>query len=125
MNGGNNPVSAVGTITINDFSVLAGDEVTINGQVFTEGAALDWQAGATNVQAATSLLTAITTFADAAYIATRASNVITITAAAGNAGNSITLVYTDSGSGSGIVFSGPTLTGGTDGKKLTKHFIIM
>ncbi len=120
LNGGNNPVSAVGTITINDFSVLAGDEVTINGQVFTEGAALDWQAGATNVQAATSLLTAITTFADAAYIATRASNVITITAAAGNAGNSITLVYTDSGSGSGIVLSGPTLTGGTDGIKADK-----
>ncbi len=120
LNGGNNPASAVGTITINDFSVLAGDEVTINGQVFTEGAALDWQAGATNVQAATSLLTAITTFADAAYTATRASNVITITAAAGNAGNSITLVYTDSGSGSGIVLSGPTLTGGNDGIKADK-----
>jgi hypothetical protein len=120
LNGANNPVSAVGTITVDDFSVLADDVVTINGHAFTEGAALDWQGGATNVQAATSLLTAITTFADAAYTATRASNIITITAVAGSTGNSIALVYTDSGSGSGITLSGPNLTGGTDGTKADK-----
>jgi len=120
LNGANNPVSAVGTITIDDFSVLAGDVVTINGHAFTEGAALDWQAGATNVQAATSLLTAINTFADAAYTATRASNIITITATPGSTGNSVALVYTDSGSGSGIALSGATLTGGTDGTKADK-----
>jgi hypothetical protein len=120
LNGANNPVSAVGTITVNDFSVLADDVVIINGHAFTEGAALDWQAGATNVQAATSLLSAITTFADAAYTATRASNIITITAVAGSAGNSVALVYTDSGSGNGISLSGPNLTGGTDGTKADK-----
>lgn len=120
INGNNIPVSAVGTITIDDFSVLGGDTVTINGHVFAEGAALDWQAGATNVQAATSLLTAITTFADAAYTATRSANIITITAVAGSAGNSIALVYTDSGGGSGITISGANLTGGSDGKKADK-----
>lgn len=120
INGNNIPVSAVGTITIDDFSVLADDTVTINGHVFAEGAALDWQAGATNVQAATSLLSAITTFADAAYIATRLANVITITAVAGIAGNSIALVYTDSGSGNGVTLSGANLTGGSNGKKADK-----
>ena len=121
LNGANNTVAATGTITINDFSVLADDVVTINGQAFTEGAALDWQAGGTNVQAATSLLAAITAFADPAYTASRASNVITITAAvAGNAGNSIAMVYTDSGSGNGITLSGATLTGGSDGTKADK-----
>jgi hypothetical protein len=120
LNGVNNPVSATGTITIDDFSVLGSDTITINGQVFTEGGGLDWQAGATNVQAATSLLAAITTFADAAYAATRASNVITLTATPGSAGNSIAMVYTDSGTGSGVTLSGATLTGGTDGKKADK-----
>ena len=119
LNGNNVGVSATGTITIDDFSALAGDVITINGHAFTEGAALDWQAGGTNVQAATSLLTAITTFADAAYTATRASNVITITAVPGNAGNSIALAYTDNGS-SGATLSGATLTGGSAGLKADK-----
>ena len=119
LNGNNVGVSATGTITIDDFSALAGDVITINGHAFTEGAALDWQAGGTNVQAATSLLTAITTFADAAYSATRASNVITITAVPGNAGNSIALAYTDNGS-PGVTLSGPTLTGGSAGLKADK-----
>jgi len=119
LNGNNVGVSATGTITIDDFSVLAGDVITINGHAFTEGAALDWQAGGTNVQAATSLLTAITTFADAAYSATRASNVITITAVPGNAGNSIALAYTDNGS-PGVTLSGATLTGGSAGLKADK-----
>jgi phage tail sheath protein FI len=120
LNGVNNPVSATGTITIDDFSVLANDTITINGHVFTEGGALDWQAGGTNVQAATSLLAAINAFADAAYTAARASNVITLTATPGSSGNSVALVYTDSGTGSGISLSGATLTGGTDGKKADK-----
>jgi hypothetical protein len=119
LNGNNTAVSATGTITIDDFSALAGDVITINGHAFTEGAALDWQAGGTNVQAATSLLTAITTFADAAYAATRASNVITITAVPGEAGNSIALAYTDNGS-PGVTISGPTLTGGSAGLKADK-----
>ena len=119
LNGNNVGVSATGTITIDDFSALAGDVITINGHAFTEGAALDWQAGGTNVQAATSLLTAITTFADAAYSATRASNVITITAVPGNAGNSIAMAYTDNGS-PGVTLSGPTLTGGSAGLKADK-----
>ncbi len=119
LNGNNVGVSATGTITIDDFSALAGDVITINGHAFTEGAALDWQAGGTNVQAATSLLTAITTFADAAYTATRSSNIITITAVPGNAGNSIALAYTDNGS-PGVTLSGATLTGGSAGLRADK-----
>jgi hypothetical protein len=114
-------VQATGTITINDFSLLAGDVVSINGHDFTEGAALDWQAGGTNVQAATSLLAAINAFADVAYTASRASNVITITAVeAGTAGNSLTLQYADSGSGNGISLSGDNLASGFDGTKADK-----
>jgi len=120
LNGNFSPVSATGTITIDDFSVLADDVLTINGQEFTEGAALDWQAGGTNVQAATSLLAAINTFADPAYTATRASNVITITATPGSAGNSLTLAYTDSGSGNGVTVSGANLAGGSDGVSADK-----
>ncbi len=120
LNGDTVPVSATGTITIDDFSVLADDVVTINGHAFTEGAALDWQAGGTNVQSATSLLAAITAFADPAYSATRTSNVITIKAVAGSAGNSLTMAYTDSGSGSGITLSDANLSGGSDGLKADK-----
>lgn len=115
LNGDNNPVSATGTITVDDHSVLGNDLVTINGHTFTEGAGADWEAGGTNVQAATSLLTAITTFNDPAYTATRASNVITLTANPGTSGNSITMDYADSGTGSGISLSGATLSGGSDG----------
>ncbi len=138
LNGNNTPVAATGTITIDDFLSLAGDIVTINGQAFTEGAALDWQAGTTNVQAATSLFNAITAFGDAAYTVTRSSNVITLTAAtAGVAGNNIAMAYTDSGSGNGLTLSGATLTGGSDGldpdkalynnivKEIKKHFEIV
>jgi len=120
LNGDNSPDSATGTITIDDSSLLAGDMVTINGQVFTEGVGLDWQAGATNVQAATSLVAAINAFADSAYTAIRASNVITITATPGSAGNNIAVVYTDSGSGNGITLSGANLTGGSDGASADK-----
>ena len=120
LNGVNNPASATGTITVDDFSVLGSGTVTINGHVFTEGVGLDWQAGGTNVQAATSFLAAINAFADAAYTAARASNVITLTATPGSAGNGIGIVYTDSGTGNGISLSGATLTGGTDGKKADK-----
>ncbi len=120
LNGSTIAVSATGTITIDDNSLLADDVVTINGHDFTEGAALDWQAGATNIQAATSLHAAIVTFADPAYTATRASNVITITATPGSAGNAVALAYTDSGSGSGITLSGATLTGGSNGANADK-----
>ncbi len=119
-NGNSGAVSATGTITIADFSVLANDTVTINGHVFAEGAALDWQAGGTNVQAATSLLAAINAFADPGYSAARVAAVITLTAVAGSAGNSIAMLYTDSGSGNGITLSGATLTGGSNGKNADK-----
>ncbi|MFA8436128.1 MAG: phage tail sheath C-terminal domain-containing protein [Marinifilaceae bacterium] len=113
--GDNTPLAATGTITIDDSSKLASDIVTINGHTFTEGEGQDWQAGNTNIQAATSLLNAITNFNDPAYTAARASNVITITAVPGSKGNGIALVYTDSGSGVGIALSGSSLTGGSDG----------
>ena len=111
LNGDNVAVAARGTITVDDHSVLALDTVTVNGQNFVEGTA--WNRGATAIQAATSLTTALTTAADPDYTVSRTSNVITITATAtGPAGNEIDLGYTDSGSGSGITLSGSTLTGG-------------
>ncbi|MGD9928910.1 MAG: phage tail sheath C-terminal domain-containing protein [Mangrovibacterium sp.] len=112
---GESAVAATGTITINDFSVLADDVVTVNGQALTEGAALDWQAGASNDASAASLHAAIVALGDAAYSATVNANVITLTATPGSAGNSVTLAYTDSGSGIGIALSGATLSGGADG----------
>ncbi len=114
LNGTSNGDAATGTITIDDFSLLADDTITINGVNFVEG--VNFNAGGTNIQAATDLLLAITTEADPDYTATRASDVITITAAAaGSAGNSITLSYTDSGSGVAVSLSEATLSGGTDG----------
>ena len=113
--GGDPAVAATGTITITDFSLLADDIITINGQAITEGAALEWQAGASNDDAAASVHAAIVALGDAAYTAEVAANVITITATPGDAGNSIDLVYTDSGSGNGITLSGATLAGGVDG----------
>lgn len=115
LNGNTVAVAATGTITIDDFSLLGADVVSINGQGFTEGGGADWQAGGTNVQAATSLVAAINLVADPAYAATRVSNVITITAVAGEAGNNIDLDYTDTGTGIGISLSGTLLTGGSDG----------
>ncbi|WP_372772013.1 phage tail sheath family protein [Mangrovibacterium sp.] len=112
--GGNPAVAATGTITIDDFTVLDDDVLTINGQALTEGAALDWQAGASNNDAAASIHAAILALADTAYAAEVAANVITITAVPGSAGNSIALAYADSGSGSGVTLSGATLTGGAN-----------
>ncbi|MBN2486391.1 MAG: phage tail sheath subtilisin-like domain-containing protein [Bacteroidales bacterium] len=106
-------VAATGTIAVDDYNLLAGDVVTINGHDFTEG--VDWNAGSTNIQAATSLHTAITSYADAAYTATRVSGIITLTAnTAGATGNSITLAYTDNGD-AGIIISGANLAGGSNG----------
>ncbi|RKD88370.1 phage tail sheath family protein [Mangrovibacterium diazotrophicum] len=113
--GGAAAVAATGTITVTDFNVLADDIITINGQAITEGAALDWQAGASNDDAAASIHAAIVVLGDADYTAEVAANVITITATSGDAGNSIALVYTDSGTGNGITLSGATLAGGSDG----------
>ncbi len=120
LDGNNAGLKATGTITIDDFSLLGLDTITINGTSFVEGA--DFAAGATsNTNAATSLMSAITAAADPDYTATRAANVITITAAAaGTAGNSIDLDYTDSGSGVAASISGATLSGGSSGLKPDK-----
>ena len=115
LNGASSGTAATATITIDSFGDLAGDVVSINGQDFTEGAAADWEAGATNIQAATSLFDAIVAAADAAYTASRTSNVITLTATTtGTTGNSLALAYNDNGS-SGITLSGATFSGGTNG----------
>jgi len=106
-------VEATGTITITDFNVIDLDTFNINGHIFTEGT--DFTKQADNDLTAQNLLVAITTFADAAYTATRLANVITIKASTtGVAGNSIVLSYTDSGSGNAAAVSNPTLTGGID-----------
>jgi phage tail sheath protein FI len=116
LNGDGVPVAATGTITVDDNTLLENDIVTINGQDFVESSGdptTGWDRGATPIQAATSLTTALNNFGDSAYTFLRTSNVITITAAAtGPSGNDIDMSYTDSGSGSGITLSGPTLSGG-------------
>lgn len=111
LNGDNVPIAATGTITVDDQSVLGSDVLTVNGQNFTEGT--HWSAGATPIQAATSIAAALTTAADPDYSFSRTSNVITITAVStGPTGNEIDMIYTNSGTGSGITLSGATLTGG-------------
>jgi len=80
--------------------------------VLVEG--VDWTAATSNDATATSLAAAIAGVATVGAIA--ATNIVTVTAVAtGIAGNDITLVYTDSGSGIGIILSGGVLTGGSDG----------
>ena len=112
LNGDNVPIAATGTITVDDQSVLSADVLTVNGQNFTEGT--QWSAGATPIQAATSIASALSIAADPDYSFSRISNVITITATAtGPTGNEIDMAYTNSGTGSGITLSGATLTGGS------------
>ena len=118
-NGNTIAVAANATITIDDFNQLGLDTIAINGHNFLEGT--DIIAATSNVNAATQLMTAITTHADPAYSAVRSSNTITLTAtASGPAGNGIPLGYTDSGSGAAVSISGSTFSGGSAGLKPDK-----
>jgi len=105
---------ASGTITIDDYSVLLLDTVTISGTPLLEGDGNDWIIGFDNDSTAANLATAINSN-EPTVIASVVSNVITIRAVAvGVVGNSITMAYTDSGSEIGLTLSGATLTGGSD-----------
>jgi hypothetical protein len=100
---------ATGSISIDDFSLLAGVTVTIDGTALVEG--VDWTASVSNDSTATSLASAITGVASVS--ATAITNSIAITAdATGIAGNNIAMV---SSTALGITLSGATLTGGSDG----------
>lgn len=106
-------VAATGTITINDYNLINTDSFEVNGQTIT----IDTNVTPVtdNNNAAAVVLAAITGLNDGAYTATKAANVITITAtSAGVAGNAITLSYTDGGTGVSSTVSGATLSEGKD-----------
>ncbi len=110
-------VASQATITVDDYTALAGDGVNINGIDFVEGSGdptTGWAAGVTsNINAATSLAMALTNQGDSAYTFSRSANVITLTATtAGSAGDSTPFSYTDNGT-PGITLSG--FSGGSDG----------
>ena len=102
---------ASGTITIDDNALIAGDTFTVDGTNFVEG--VDFNAGG-DANATAAVLSALID-ALANVSASAVGNIITILAAnAGNAGNSIALSYSDSGSGVAAILSGANLSGGTD-----------
>ena len=103
-------VAAVGTFTITNNGNLGLDTFEVDGDNYVE--ATDWTDGATAADSATALAAAIDA-GTASVNATASGNVVTITAASpGVAGNSITMSYTDSGSGVAATVSGATLSGG-------------
>jgi hypothetical protein len=100
--------AATGTVTIVDFSSIAGATITVGGTGLVEG--VDWTAATDNATTAGSLATAIDGLGTVGATATGA--VVTITAdTAGTAGNSITLATSHPVN---AAISGATLTGGTD-----------
>lgn len=102
-------VAATGTYTVVDYTQLAGDTVTVDGTVLTEG--VDWTAAVSNNATATSLASAISALATVNAAAVGA--VVTVTAAdPGAAGNSIATLTSDAVN---LTVSGATLTGGLDG----------
>ena len=116
LNGDNVPVAATGTITVDDFTLLTDDSLTVNGVTLTETTEWPLDAATTNIQAADAIVSALTAVADPDYTFLRipSTSTIQITAAStGPEGNEIDLAYADSGTGLGISLSGSTLTGGT------------
>lgn len=115
---------AEGTVTISSYANLVSgtdDVITVAGVAFTAqtGAATlgtaTFQAATSNDATATSLAAQINGHATASALVTAeaASAVVTITAkAAGAAGNSIALVYTDNDTNVGASVSAATLAGG-------------
>ena len=107
--------ASTGSITVVNNAITALDVLTIGGEIFTEGT--EWITGATSVDTATNIANAInlngTLFP--LITATPNGNVVDLLAkTVGTAGDAITIVYTDSGSGISIVLSGANLTGGVD-----------
>lgn len=108
-------VASTGSITISNNSLIGGDTITINGVSLVEG--VDFTQGATAADTATSLKVAIdgNVTLNVLINVTIVGNVLNIEAqTAGVAGDAITLLYTDSGSGVAVTLSGANLTGGVD-----------
>lgn len=101
--------AATGTVTIVDYTLLAGKTVTTNSVTKTEGA--NWTAATSNAATATSLASALDAIAGVSAAAV--GNVVTITADAfGILGNAIGL-STNAAAGAATV-SGAALSGGLD-----------
>jgi hypothetical protein len=99
---------ATGTVTVVDYSVLAGATLTVYGSVLTEG--VEWTASVDNDTTAASLAAAIDALVDIA--ATSVGNVIAVEAEAnGVLGNTYTLATSDVVN---LTISGATLLGGVD-----------
>ena len=108
-------VASTGSITISNNSLIGGDTITINGVALVEG--VDFTQGATAADTAISLKGAIDANVTLNILITVAivGNVLNITAITeGVVGDSITLLYTDSGSGVAVALSGANLSGGID-----------
>jgi len=108
-------VAATGIITIINNSIIDLDTIEIGGVSLIEGT--DFNKGGTDEITATSIKAAIDAnpTLSALITATVDCNKINITAiVAGTVGNSITMSYTDSGSGVAVSLSGGTLQGGID-----------
>jgi hypothetical protein len=101
--------AASGTVTVADFTSVAGVAVTIAGTAITEG--IDWTASTVSNEADALLLAAAIesnlTLAALGVVVSVAGAVITVKVP-GAAGNAVTLVS----SGAAIAVSGATLTGG-------------
>lgn len=98
---------AEGTITVLDYTLLAGKTITVNAVTITEG--VEWTAATSNNATATSIASAVD--AIAAVNAAASGAVVTIKAdAVGTAGNSRNLLT--NASASALTLSGATLTGG-------------
>ena len=103
--------SATGTVTVVDYTLLALDTFTIDGNVLTEGS--EWTAATDNDTTAGSLAGAIDALPGFSAVAVGA--VITITADPGLSGN----VAISTSDGTNLSLSGAALTGGTDETELT------
>jgi len=97
---------ASGTITVDDYSVLSGKTVTVDGNVLTEG--VDWNAATDNDTTATSLASAIDGIAG--YSASATGAIVTIYYETPGTGGNAKTVATNAVSG--LTLSGATLAGG-------------
>lgn len=106
---------ASGTVTIVDYSALAGVVVTVAGHALTEG--VDWTAATDNNTTADSLAAAIDALAEVSAANPAAAAITVLAASVGTAGNAITIAKT--GGGANITLSGATLANGRDGLVVT------
>lgn len=106
----NEEIRASGSITIDDYTLLSGTTLNINGYPRKEGQ--QWFASVDNESTAASIEADLANFTSIGY--ERLSNQINIYAEDfGTVGNSITMSTNAAG---GITLSGPTLSGGSDGE---------